>query len=147
MLTKRQFAYIEEQSLDAVYTVPKLLHQGVEHQFVYLGNHVKEEAWGFLEETIYRLYPDYIEAWEKMKRTFFSISLNMAIMKRDVLEGYCSWLFGVLSEVDRHYTDQGIQPDNRYLGYLGECLTTVYVIKNREWLRFGYTEVQLLRPA
>lgn len=147
VLTKRQFAYIEEQNLDAVYTVPKIIDQGVEYEFVERCNHVKEEAWRFLEEAIYKLYPDYAAAWEELKRMFFLITLNMSIMKRDVLEDYCSWLFSILSEVDRHYTDQGIQPDNRYLGYLGECLTTVYVLKNRDWLKFGYTEIQFLQPA
>ena len=147
VLTEKQFAYIEEQDLDAVYTVPKIIDQGVEYEFVERCNHVKEEVWEFLEEAIYKLYPDYAEAWEELKRTFFLITLNMAIMKRNVLEDYCSWLFDILAEVDRHYTDRGIQPDNRYLGYLGECLTTVYVIKNREWLKFGYTEVQFLQPA
>lgn len=146
VLSQKQFAYIEEQQLDAVYTVPKIIDQGVEYEFVVRCNHVKEEVWQFLEEAIYKLYPDYAEAWEKLKKSFFLITLNMLIMKRSVLEDYCSWLFSILSEVDRHYTERGIWPENRYLGYLGECLTTVYVIKNRGWLKFGYTEVQFLIP-
>lgn len=147
VLTEKQFAYIEEQNLDAVYTVPKIIDQGVKYEFVERCNFVKEEEWGFIEEAIYKLYPDYLAAWKELKRTYFVIAFNMAIMKRNVLEDYCSWLFDILSEVDRHYTDQGIQPDNRYLGYLGECLTTAYVIKNREWLKFEYTEVQFLQLA
>lgn len=147
VLTKRQFAYIEEQNLDAVYIVPKIIDQGVEYEFVDRNNLIKEEVWGFLGEVIYKLYPDYVAAWEELKQTYFVITLNMVIMKRNVLEDYCSWLFDILAELDRHYTDQGIQPDNRYLGYLGECLMTMYVIKNRDWLQFGYTEVQLLQSA
>lgn len=146
-LAKRQFAYIEEQGLDAVYTVPKIIDQGVEYEFIERCNHVKEEVWGYLEEAIYKLYPDYAAAWEELKGTFFLITLNMAIMRRNVFEDYCGWLFDILAEVDRRYTDRGIQPDNRYLGYLGECLTTVYVIRNREWLKFGYTEVRYLQTA
>ncbi len=147
VLTEKQFSFIEEHDLDAVYTVPKIIDQGVEYEFIERCNHVKAEVWGFLNEAIYKIYPDYAEAWEQLKKADFLITLNMTIMKREVLHGYCKWLFRILEEVDRHYTEQGIQPNNRYLGYLGECLTTVYVIKNRDWLRTGYTEVQFLKPA
>lgn len=147
VLTSKQFAYIEEKELDAVYTVPKIIDQGVEYEFIVRCNHVKKEVWGLLNEAIYKLYPNYAEAWEQLKQADFLITLNMSIMRRKVLDDYCNWLFTILAEVDRHYTELGIQPDNRYLGYLGECLTTVYVIKNKDWLKFGYTEIRFLQPV
>ena len=144
VLDEKQFAFIEEANLDAVYTIPKIIDQGVEYEFVERCNHIKIEAWEYLDSILRKDYPDYVEAWEKLKKTDFLITLNMLIMRRDIFDDYCKWLFGVLEGVDRNYADRGIQPDNRYLGFLGECLTTVYVIAHRDRLNFGYTEVHTL---
>ncbi len=144
VLDERQFAFIEENDLDAVYTIPKIIDQGVEYEFVERCNHVKIEAWEYLDRTIRNDYPDYLDAWEKLKKADFLITLNMIIMRRNIYNDYCEWLFGVLEKVDRNYIARGIQPNNRYLGYLGECLTTVYVIAHRDRLKYGYTEVHRL---
>ena len=68
----------------------------------------------------------------------------MFIMRRDVFNDYCSWLFPILNEIDHHFLSQGVQCNNRYLGYISECLTTLYAMRNKETLKKGFIELKLL---
>ena len=47
-------------------------------------------------------------------------------------------------EVDKYFLGQGIQCDNRYLGYISECLTTLYIMKNKNDLKKAFVELKEL---
>ncbi len=54
---------------------------------------------------------------------------NMMVMKRPLLDDYCTWLFGVLSELERRldissYSDY----DRRVFGFVAERLLDVYIV-------------------
>ena len=54
---------------------------------------------------------------------------NMMVMKRPLFDDYCTWLFGVLSELERRldvssYSDY----DRRVFGFVAERLLDVFVL-------------------
>ena len=61
-----------------------------------------------------------------------------------MFDRYCWWLFKILGEIDNVYLRQGIQWDNRYLGYIGECLMNVFVMKHKRELKKGYVRMKIL---
>lgn len=129
---------------DAIYTVPQLIDGGLREEFVERNYFLTPEMWELTEDAIRRLSPEYLAAWQQLETSYFLLSYNMFIMRRDVFEEYCSWAFAVLEEVDKFYLNQGIQCNNRYLGYIAELLNTVYVMKHKETLKKGYVFMKML---
>lgn len=132
------------EGYDAIYTIPQITDGGLREEFVERNYFLTPEMWQLTEEAIERLSPEYLEAWQALSESYFLISYNMFIMRRAIFEEYCTWVFSILEEVDKYYLDQGIQCDNRYLGYIAELLNTVYVMKNRASLKKGYVKMKML---
>lgn len=135
---------IMEEGYDAIYTIPQITDGGLREEFVERNYFLTPEMWQLTEEAIGRLSPEYLEAWQSLSESYFLISYNMFIMRRDIFEEYCTWVFSILEEVDKYYLAQGIQCDNRYLGYIAELLNTVYVMKNKVSLKKGYVKMKML---
>ncbi len=133
-----------EENYDAIYTLPQITDGGLREEFVERNYFLTPEMWELTEEAIKKLSPEYLESWQSLSESFFLIAYNMFIMRRDIFEDYCSWVFSILEEVDRYYLEQGIQCNNRYLGYIAELLNTVYIMKNKTTLKKGYVKMKRL---
>ena len=88
-----------------------------------------------LDETrniIAEKYPEYLPSFEKvMKRTWAHI-FNMFIMRRDILNQYCSWLFDILFELEKRIDVRAYSAvEARVFGYISEWLLDVWLDKNR----------------
>lgn len=60
---------------------------------------------------------------------------NIYIMKRQVFQDYCTWLFSILEEFDRRVDASGYSvPEQRVDGYLAERLLGIYASHQRERL-------------
>lgn len=136
--------YIMSENYDAVYIIPHLIDGGLREEFVERNYFLTPEMWELTEKAIERISPDYLDAWEKLDVSFFLLPCNMFIMRRGIFEDYCSWVFAILEEVDRYYLEQGIQRNDRYLGYIAELLNTVYAMKNKDTLKKGYVYMKIL---
>lgn len=143
-ITKEMIRWAMEENYDTIYTIPQITDGGLRKEFVERNYFLTPEMWGLTEEAIRKLSPEYLESWQSLPESFFLIAYNMFIMRRDIFEDYCSWVFSILEEVDRYYLEQGIQCNNRYLGYIAELLNTVYVMKNKAALKKGYVKMKRL---
>ena len=86
-------------------------------------------------------YPEYVPDWKWMLGTRSGHICNMFIMRRELVDAYCTWLFDILFEAERRlditsYSDK----DKRVFGYLGERLLDVWIHKNG----LRYTEVPMV---
>lgn len=88
-----------------------------------------------------------IRTYEEAKN-FFSGNLycpcNMFIMKKDVLNGFCEWLFSVLDAVVMQNGQKSDGYQNRYPGFLSERLLTFYFEKNRDRFKSVYADKNFL---
>ena len=83
-------------------------------------------------------YPEYLKAWdESMKRTK-GHRFNMFIMKEDIFDEYCEWLFDILFELEKRLDISGYNKyDSRVFGFVSERLLDVWV----ETKNYKYTEL------
>lgn len=72
---------------------------------------------------------NYIKAFDKvMHLTHKPMCYNMFLMRREDLDKYCSWLFGILEEVEKRIDISHYNPvQQRVFGYMAERLFNVYV--------------------
>ena len=50
-------------------------------------------------------YPEYLEEFDKLHKRTSAHMFNMFIMKKEVLNDYCNWLFDILFELEKR-TDE-----------------------------------------
>ena len=80
---------------------------------------------------IHEYYPDYTEAFTRVMKRTSSHMFNMCIMRRDILDDYCSWLFEVLERIEERLDISGYTDfDKRVFGRLSELLLDVWISKN-----------------
>ena len=77
-------------------------------------------------------WPEYVPTFDRTLGRTTGHRFNMFIMKRDLLDRYCGWLFAVLAELESkldisEYSDY----DKRVFGFIGERLLDVWVEAGR----------------
>ena len=92
-------------------------------------------------EIIKKKYPEYYPEFEKLHKRTSAHMFNMCIMKRDILEGYCNWLFDILFELEKQI-DESKYSDfhKRFYGRISELLLDVYINTNN----IDYKEVAVI---
>ena len=87
--------------------------------------------------TLAERQPGFLDAFERVLGGTRLHICNMAVMRRDVLDEYCTWLFDILFEVEKRLDVSGYSPsDQRVFGYLAERLLDVYVLNHHlRWVQ------------
>ena len=89
-----------------------------------------------MERIVKERSPAYSEAMEKYLSGTVQIFGNIFIMRRELFDRYCAWLFPLLEEFDRQ-TDVSAygEQEKRLDGYLAERLLGVFCTQHRDRLR------------
>lgn len=82
-------------------------------------------------EIIKEKYPEYITAYDTSMDKTSGHRFNMFIMKKEIIDTYCTWLFDILFELERRldiskYNDN----DARVFGFVSERLLDVWIETN-----------------
>lgn len=117
------------ESADVIVPVPEDMHISVYERYLQAPYHHKCDI-DIVSDIITEKYPEYINS----RDTYFNGSNNyfgnIFIMKSELFNDYCTWLFDILSEYNRrkdvaYCTEQ----EMRVSGFLGERLLGVYITK------------------
>ena len=86
-------------------------------------------------------YPDYVKAFDETMKSTIGHRFNMFIMKKEILDEYCTWLFDILFELEKR-TDASKYDSfhARFYGRISELLLDVWVNKNK----IKYEEVKVI---
>lgn len=69
--------------------------------------------------------------------------VDVILAKKKVLKDYCEWLFPILERMEELSVPKGCDRADRYIGYMGETLETLYFMKNVNNLTIVHTECKL----
>ncbi len=126
-----------EQEWDVILPYPSIHYPNISVQHY---RYVKEDDWNAMLQALKEVAPEYLEAYEKSvagdEQYFYNF--NMLIAKASVFDDYCSFLFSVLARTEELTTPKGWERADRFAGYLGENLTTIYFLKNRDKWKIAY---------
>lgn len=97
-----------------------------------------------LEETrkiIEEKCPKYLTEFDKLHKRTSAHMFNMFIMKKEILDKYCTWLFDILFELEKRYNPSQYDSFHaRYLGRISELLLDVWIYTNK----ISYEEVRVI---
>ena len=85
--------------------------------------------------------PEYLGAYDRKMGRRAGHAFNMLVMRRDLFDAYCAWLFSVLFEVEKRLDISSYDAYNRRVfGFIAERLLDVWIWTNR----VPYTEMPVL---
>lgn len=97
-----------------------------------------------LDETrkiIEEKYPEYIEEFDKIHKRTSAHMFNMFIMKKEILDKYCTWLFDILFELEKRIDVTKYDAFHaRFFGRVSELLLDIWINKNN----LKYEEVKVM---
>ena len=84
------------------------------------------------EEIIREKYPEYSEAFTTVMNRTWAHMFNMFVMRRDLFDAYCQWMFSILEELEQRLDISAFDAYNsRVFGFVSERLLDVWLEKNR----------------
>lgn len=101
--------------------------------------------WNFMMDHLQLICPgDYKEAVSFFDNNLYS-PCNMFIMKKEVLDELCTWMFPILFVCAEHGGERSDVYQNRYPGFLAERLMSFFFEKNRERYKVVYADKNFLQ--
>ncbi len=86
-------------------------------------------------------YPEYEKEFEQLKKRTSGHMFNMCIMKKEILDDYCKWLFDILFELEKRIDYSSYDSfQARFFGRVSERLLDVYIRTNH----LSYREVRVM---
>lgn len=147
LLPKDKFPYIlTSEEATSLLTVHDILLPRKRNYFIetgysqYIHSH-PAEGLDKTREIIHALYPDYDAAFEQVLNSTKAHRFNMFVMKKSLLDDYCTWLFSILFELEKVLDISSYDSYNkRVYGFIAERLLDVYLVKNN----LAYKELHVM---
>ncbi len=127
---------IKENHVDVILPYPTVHEPDIyEHHTRY----VRSSDWGAMMAALWELQPVYAEAFERILKQPYLYNYNIVIARRQILADYCAWLFPILNRVEELSVPKGSERADRYIGYLGENLLTLYFLYHQNSMKIVHT--------
>lgn len=106
--------------------------------------YIAEDDWRAMLQALEELQPNYAEVFRKVQKQPYLYNYNIFLAKKKVLREYCAWLFPVLERTEELSQPKGWERNDRYIGYLGENLLTLYFMYHADNLKIVHTGRKML---
>ncbi|MCM1087819.1 MAG: DUF4422 domain-containing protein [Muribaculaceae bacterium] len=122
---------------DVILPYPSIHYPNLSAQHI---RYIKDSDWRAMLKALEETAPAYLEAYEAFVRSGeqFFYNYNMVIAKAEIFDDYCRFLFSVLERAQELTMPKGADRADRFAGYMGENLTTIYFLKNRDKFKIIY---------
>ena len=141
-LTEDDILRLTDNDVDVVlpFPMPYEPDMGAHHR-----RYLSEGDWEALRAALKELYPDYAAALAQIESQPYLYNYNIILARKKVLKDYCSWLFPLLERIEQRSIPMGSERADRYLGYMGESLCTLYFIVNKDRLTIMHSGCRFLK--
>ena len=127
--------------VDVILPVPLYVAPTVEENFK--SRHDPSD-WEFMMQYLKDNFPENYQAACRFFKGNLYAPCNMFVMKREVLDALCGWLFPILFKVAEHGGEKDNSYLNRYPGFISERLISLYFEINREKFKLVYADKNFL---
>lgn len=137
VLTRKQ---AEELCKEYNIILPKKRNLYIETVYSHYDHTFYGEQFDRTREIISQRCPEYLEAFDKKMKSRSEHLFNMFIMKKELFNRYCEWMFPILEELEKYYDLRNMDPfQARLIGRVSERLLDVWINKNQlEYKEIGY---------
>lgn len=130
-LSEDDVARLSDNDVDVVLPFPMAYEPDMEaHHRRYLA----DGDWTALLAALEELQPEYAGQFPEILGQKYLYNYNIMLARAGVLADYCGWLFPILERVEALSVPRGSDRSDRYIGYMGESLATLYFMANKDKL-------------
>lgn len=140
-VTEEDLYRLRSGEIDVILPYPTVHYPNImEHHERYL----KETDWNAMMQALQEVSSEYADKMEEIFEGQYFYNYNMLIAKEQVFKDYCNWLFPILERTEELSVPKGNERADRYIGYMGENLTTLYFMVNKDKLKIVHTGRRML---
>lgn len=140
-LTKMDLLRLIDNDVDVILPYPMPYEPNIEaHHERYL----TISDWKALVKAIEELQPEYAGKMPEILGQRYLYNYNIMVARKNVLADYCKWLFPILERTEELSIPRGINRKDRYIGYMGETLATLYFTVNKGILHIVHAGCRFL---
>ncbi len=86
--------------------------------------------------------PKFLTAFDNVMNRTWAHMFNMFIMKKSLMDEYCSWMFPILIELEKRVNVKSLSPfDARLFGRISEFLLDIWIETNG----YSYKEIKMIQ--
>lgn len=132
--------------------LPKKRNYFIETNYTqYIHAHHKQDL-DIVRVILEEQYPEYIQAFDRYMSSTKGHHFNMFIMRKNILDAYCTWLFAIMEELEKRLDISTYDEYNkRVFGFVSERLLDTWLetnhisykelpvvyIENQKWIKKG----------
>ncbi len=121
--------------------LPKKRRYYIENLYDHYCKTMNPEPLHKVRDIIAQRCPEYLIEFDLLKHRRSMHAFNMLIMKREILDQYCSWLFPILFELEKQInTTDWSDFEKRYIGRISERLLDIWLNTNH----ISYIEIPVI---
>lgn len=121
--------------------LPKKRNYYIENLYSHYEHTMYVEPLDETRKIIQEKYPEYLEEFDKLHERTSAHMFNMCIMKKEILNDYCTWVFDILFELEKKVDIAQYDSFHaRFFGRVSELLLDVWINKNN----INYKEVRVI---
>ena len=121
--------------------LPKKRNYYIENLYDHYAHTLHVEPLDITGQIIKDRYPEYYSEFERLHKRTSAHMFNMFIMKKELLDRYCTWLFDILFELEKRVDiTQYDSFHARFFGRVSELLLDVWINTNN----ISYEEVRVM---
>ncbi len=132
---------LREMGIDVILPYPTIHLPSIKEQH---RRYVRESDWNAMISALEELEPEYAGAMPYIFSRPYFYNYNMFIARREIFCRFCGWLFPILLRTEELSVPRGWERADRYMGYLGENLTTLYFMYHKRDLKIAHTGRRML---
>ena len=122
--TKKMIHYLKDY--DGIVTQEYVFNKSIKEY--YQEKHISEDLL-VVEDTIRRLYPEFLDDYHKVMNGNTTSMCNMIVLPKDKFNEYCKWLFDILFYVEKEIKIENRDTyQQRVFGFLSERLQNVWTL-------------------
>lgn len=136
VLQKDIIKLLSNSEIDIITQIPFICQSDISQQY---GRYITNEDFNCLMRAIKDTSEQDYELAQKIYKDKYIYNYNMLVARREIFDNYSEWMFNILKRAEE-YCDPFNNRADRYSGYLGELLTTLYMLKNKDILRIYHVK-------
>ena len=122
------------QENDLILPIPRPMNGAIEKERLLntMDKDAFEKGYELIKAGITKYQPEYVQAFENVMNSHTIYICNMFVMKREILDAYCTWLFSFLIEAAEMMDISGYDSySQRVIGFFAERMLTVWLKKQK----------------
>ena len=106
---------------------------------------VRKQVYEAFADLIAEKYPEYSAAFTKVCNRTWAHMFNMFVMRRDLFDQYCEWMFSILEEIEKRVDISDYDTyEARIYGFVSEILLDVWIEANN--ISYKEQNVSFMEP-